>query len=45
VWQNGHLYLWVVSSHGGFYSLKFENQQEIAKLKPIPTPGNEDYQD
>ncbi len=45
VWQNGQLYLWVVSSHGGFYSLRFENQEEIAKLKPVPTPGNEDYQD
>jgi hypothetical protein len=45
VWQNGQLYLWVISSHGGFYTLKFENQQEIARLKPVPTPGNEDYQD
>ncbi|EQD48025.1 hypothetical protein B2A_08172 [mine drainage metagenome] len=45
VWQDGQLYLWVTSSHGGFYTLKFENQAEIAKLKPVPTPGNEDYQD
>ena len=45
VWQNGQLYLWVVSSHGGFYALRFENQREIAKLKPVPTPDNEDYQD
>ncbi len=45
VWQHGQLYLWVTSSHGGFYTLKFENQPEIAKLKPVPTPGNEDYQD
>ena len=45
VWQHGQLYLWVVSSHGGFYSLRFENQRDIAKLKPVPTPGNEDYQD
>ncbi|MHB8425418.1 MAG: hypothetical protein ACYDB9_09750, partial [Gammaproteobacteria bacterium] len=45
VWQHGQLYLWVTSSHGGFYTLKFENQTQIAKLKPVPTPGNEDYQD
>ncbi len=45
VWQHGQLDLWVTSSHGGFYVLKFENQAEIAKLKPAPTPGNEDYQD
>jgi len=45
VWQHGQLYLWVTSSHGGFYTLKFENQAEIAKLHPLPTPGNEDYQD
>ena len=45
VWQEGQLYLWVISSHGGFYTLRFENRQEIAKLKPVPTPGNEDYQD
>lgn len=45
VWQNGQLYLWVVSSHGGFYALRFENQAAIAKLKPVPTPDNEDYQD
>ncbi len=45
VWRHGQLYLWVTSSHGGFYVLKFENQAAIAKLKPIPTPGNEDYQD
>jgi hypothetical protein len=45
VWENGQLYLWVTSSHGGFYTLKFENRQEIAKLQPVPTPGNEDYQD
>ncbi len=45
VWQHGQLYLWVTSSHGGFYTLKFENQAAIAKLKPVPTPGNEDYQD
>ncbi len=44
-WQDGQLYLWVVSSHGGFYALRFENQGEIAKLKPVPTPDNEDYQD
>jgi hypothetical protein len=45
VWQNGQLYLWVISSHGGFYALRFENRQAIARLKPVPTPGNEDYQD
>jgi len=45
VWRDGQLYLWVTSSHGGFYALKFENQAQIARLKPIPTPGNEDYQD
>ncbi|MHB1284787.1 MAG: hypothetical protein ACYCZI_13070, partial [Metallibacterium scheffleri] len=45
VWRHGQLYLWITSSHGGFYVLKFENQAEIAKLKPVPTPGNEDYQD
>jgi len=45
VWQGAQLYLWVTSSHGGFYTLKFENQKEIARLKPTPTPGNEDYQD
>jgi hypothetical protein len=45
VWRNGHLYLWVTSSHGGFYTLRFENQAQIARLKPVPTPGNEDYQD
>ncbi len=45
VWRRGQLYLWVTSSHGGLYTLKFENQAQIAKLKPIPTPGNEDYQD
>ena len=45
VWRHGQLYLWVTSSHGGFYTLKFENQAAIARLKPIPTPGNEDYQD
>jgi hypothetical protein len=45
VWQNGQLYLWVTSSHGGFYTLRFENQREIARLRPVPTPGNEDYQD
>ena len=45
VWRHGQLYLWVTSSHGGFYTLKFEDQAAIAKLKPIPTPGNEDYQD
>jgi hypothetical protein len=45
VWRHGALYLWVTSSHGGFYTLKFENQAQIAKLKAAPTPGNEDYQD
>jgi hypothetical protein len=45
VWQKGQLYLWVTSSHGGFYTLRFENPREIAGLKPVPTPGNEDYQD
>ena len=45
VWRHGQLYLWVTSSHGGFYVLKFENQAAIAKLHPTPTPGNEDYQD
>ena len=45
VWRGGQLYLWVTSSHGGFYVLKFENQAAIARLKPVPTPGNEDYQD
>jgi hypothetical protein len=45
VWDHGQLYLWVTSSHGGFYTLRFENQREIARLKPVPTPGNEDYQD
>lgn len=45
VWRDRKLYLWVTSSHGGFYTLKFENQTEIAKLRPVPTPGNEDYQD
>jgi len=45
VWQGGQLYLWVTSSHGGFYTLKFEDQKEINRLKPVPTPGNEDYQD
>ncbi len=45
VWRHGQLYLWVTSSHGGFYVLKFENQAAIAKLHPVPTPGNEDYQD
>ena len=45
LWQDGRLYLWIVSSHGGFYALRFENQADIAKLKPVPTPGNEDYQD
>ncbi len=45
VWQHGQLYLWVTSSHGGFYTLKFENMTAIRKLRPVPTPGNEDYQD
>jgi len=45
VWENGQLYLWVTSSHGGFYTLRFENTREIATLKPVPTPGNDDYQD
>ncbi len=45
VWRHGQLYLWVTSSHGGFYTLRFENQAQIARLGPIPTPGNEDYQD
>ncbi len=45
VWQGRQLYLWVTSSHGGFYTLRFENQRQIAGLKPVPTPGNEDYQD
>lgn len=45
VWRDGELYLWVISSHGGFYTLKFENQKEISRLKPVPTPGNDDYQD
>ena len=44
VWQHGKLYLWVTSSHGGFYVLKFENQAAIKKLHPVPTPGNEDYE-
>ena len=30
---------------GGCYALRFENRHEIAKLKPVPTPGNDDYQD
>lgn len=45
VWQDGQLYLWVTSSHGGFYTLKFENMAAINRLHPVPTPGNEDYQD
>jgi hypothetical protein len=45
VWQKGQLYLWVTSSHGGFYTLKFEDMAAIRKLHPMPTPGNEDYQD
>ena len=45
VWRHGHLDLWVTSSHGGFYVLRFEDPAAIAKLKPVPTPGNEDYQD
>ncbi len=45
VWRHGQLYLWVTSSHGGFYTLKFQNQAAIRALKPVPTPGNEDYQD
>lgn len=45
VWHKGQLYLWITSSHGGFYTLKFENMAAISKLHPMPTPGNEDYQD
>lgn len=45
LWRHGQLYLWVTSSHGGFYTLRFEDSQAIASLKPVPTPGNEDYQD
>ncbi|MHB1870246.1 MAG: LVIVD repeat-containing protein [Steroidobacteraceae bacterium] len=45
LWRGGRLYLWVTSSHGGFYTLRFEDQAAIARLKPVPTPGNEDYQD
>ena len=45
LWRGGQLYLWVTSSHGGFYTLRFEDQAAIAGLKPLPTPGNEDYQD
>jgi hypothetical protein len=45
LWRNGQLYLWVTSSHGGFYALRFEDSRAIARLKPVPTPGNEDYQD
>jgi hypothetical protein len=45
VWRHGALYLWVSSSHGAFYTLRFEDQAQIARLKPVPTPGNEDYQD
>jgi hypothetical protein len=45
VWEHGQLYLWVTSSHGGFYTLKFEDRAAIAKLRLVPTPGNEDYQD
>lgn len=45
LWRQGRLYLWVTSSHGGFYTLRFEDSQAIARLKPVPTPGNEDYQD
>jgi hypothetical protein len=45
VWQQGTLYLWVTSSHGGFYTLRFENSRQIERLKPLPTPDNEDYQD
>ncbi len=45
LWRNGQLYLWVTSSHGGFYTLRFEDSRAIASLEPVPTPGNEDYQD
>lgn len=45
VWRNGQLYLWITSSHGGFYVLKFENQAAIKKLHPVPSPGNEDYEE
>ena len=45
VWRHHRLYLWVTSSHGGFYVLEFQNQAAIARLHPLPTPGNEDYQD
>jgi len=45
VWQKHQLYLWITSSHGGFYTLRFENMKAIDKLHPQATPGNEDYQD
>ncbi len=45
VWRHGKLYLWITSSHGGFYVLRFQNQRAIRRLNPVPTPGNEDYQD
>jgi hypothetical protein len=45
VWRDRKLYLWVSSSHNAFYVLRFENQGQIRSLKPVPTPGNEDYQD
>ena len=45
VWRHGKLYLWITSSHGGFYVLRFQNQRAIRRLDPVPTPGNEDYQD
>ena len=45
VWRHGKLYLWVTSSHGGFYVLKFQDQAAIARLHPVPTPGNEDYEE
>jgi hypothetical protein len=46
VWQGQQLYLWVISSHGGFYVLKFEPNvmTKILALNPVPTPGNEDFE-
>ena len=45
LWRHGQLYLWVSSSHGGFYTLRFQNQAALARLHPTPIPGNEDDQD
>jgi len=44
VWKGDQLYLWVVSSHGGFYALKFESNvmKKILALNPVPTAGNID---